>query len=542
MLYTLKSLSSAWGRICSSAVFPYISLLIWMLPLLLFSSGENSLMAHDEGLYAWRSRQMFDSGDWVAPWGNVHHKTPGLYWIIASSYNLLGISEFSTRIPNMIIAILSLLLIYEIGKIILGNKLAWLAGAILSVEFLWLQYCRLGNPDIPMIFLVFLAIFSFIKAELHPKHRYFWTFIAGLSLGLGFLVRSFMIFLPIVALLPYLIIQHRRHRHLTNPVLYLGLVVGFLPTFGWLYFNWLRFGNDSFEALFKFVFQLGSHERGGNGAIFYIWNIPLKAFPWFFFSILGLAIVIRRPIPRYQLILVGFPLVLFTELSIFSTRLSHYSLCLYPFIAWFSAVALDWLGRIYTIGFTQRKSTLKKAYLPRNLSYICGTLSILLVVASIVALAWGRNEIRKYAIIGLIVGLSWLILPLIWICRYHFGQKFLTFRYWIAGWLIPCWLALAVTGSLGLFSDYNPIYRTFFQQPAIASILQTHPICFVQVGGKNAVLLNFYTPIRGQRVDTISQLPAFSYAWIYTKQPPDLSTPHRILGKVQNYQLIQVLP
>ncbi|QLE57652.1 glycosyltransferase family 39 protein [Nostoc sp. TCL26-01] len=538
MLYKLQSFLSIWQQISLSKAFPYISLLVWMLPLLLLSSGDSSLMAHDEGLYAWRARQMFDSGDWIAPWGNAHHKTPGPYWLIAIFYQLLGISEFSTRLPSMIAGIFCLLLVYEIGKNILDQKLAWVAAAILSVEFLWLQYCRLGTPDVPMILLILLAIYALLKAEENPQSQYFWLFITGLSLGLGFLVRSFMIVLPIVALLPYLIGEHRRHHHLTNPCLYLGLVVGLMPTFVWLWFNWQRYGNNSVAALSGFVFQLGSEEREGNGIFFYVWNVPLKAFPWSFFSLFGLFLVMIRPIPRYQLILVGFPLVLFAELSIFSTRLSHYSLCLYPFIALLAAVALDWLSRVYRIGYAKKKPLLKKENIPRYLSYGFGVLGILLLLASIVVFAWGE---RKYAILGLIVGLSWLILPTVWISRDYFGYKFLTARYWLAGWLIPCWLALAAAGGLGLLSDYNPKYRTFLQQPAIASILKTHPINFVKVEGKNAVLLKFYTPIRGQQVETMTQLPASSYAWIDKKTTSELLRPHQIIGEIQDYKLIQVL-
>ncbi|MBE9052879.1 glycosyltransferase family 39 protein [Nostocales cyanobacterium LEGE 11386] len=543
MIYKLHFLQPVWRQIRLSAVFPHISLLVWLLPLLLFNSGDNSLMAHDEGLYARRSRVMFESGDWIAPWGTVHHKTPGPYWLIGISYQLFGISETSVRLPSMITGILSILLIYEIGKILLNKKLAWLAAAILSVQFLWLQYCRLGTPDVPMIFLVLLAILSFLKAELYPKYRYFWSFIAGLSLGLGFLVRSFMIFLPIMALSPYLIWEHRRHRHLINPTLYLGFVVGLIPTFGWLWLSWLRYGNDSYQELLRFVFQLGSSERGGNGVIFYFWNVPVKAFPWFFFSLFGLILAWRRPLPRYHLILVGFPLVLFAELSLFSTRLSHYSLCLYPFIALLAAVGLDCLGRIYRDGEMGERKTLINHHfrkIPRYLSYGLGLLGILLVLGGIVAFVWGDVDIRKYATVGLIMGLGWLILPVVWISHHHFQQKFFTARYWLAGWLIPCWLALAAAGSLGLLGDYNPDIKTFIQQPAIASILQTHPIYFVQVGGKTGVLLNFYTPVHGEQVESISELPASSYAWISANQAGELTTSHRVLGTVQQHQLIQL--
>ncbi|MBN4005218.1 glycosyltransferase family 39 protein [Nostoc sp. LPT] len=552
MFHKLHFWQHIWRKSRLVESLPYLSLFLWMLPLLLFTSGHNSLMAHDEALYASRARLMFDSGNWITSWERAHHKTPGSYWLIASFYKLFGISDISARLPSMIASIFSLWLVYEIGKIMLGKKLAWLATAILSVEFLWLQYSRLSTPDVPIIFLVLLAIFCLIKTELHPKHHYFWSFLAGLSLGLGFLVRSFMIFLPIIALLPYLIWEHHRHRHLTNPILYLGFFVGLIPTGIWLWLSWLHYGNQSFEELLKFVVQLGSEDREHNGPLFYVWNIPLKAFPWAFFGLLGLFLTVRRPIPLYQLILVGFPLVLFVELSVFSTRLPHYSLCLYPFIALLASVGLSWLGNIYQTGIHPqfplqkgKKNILNffaRNNLSRNLSYGFGGFGVFLVIASTVAISYAGSDIRKYATIGLAMGLGWLILPVVWISRYHFGKKFLTARYWIAGWLITCWLTLATMGSIGLLSDYNPVLRTFLQQSAIASIIQSHPIYLVQIDQKIQVLLNFYLSIRPQAVVSISQVPALSYALIYTDQSPKLSRTHHVLGTVKEYQLIQVLP
>ncbi|MEH2056570.1 MAG: glycosyltransferase family 39 protein [Nostoc sp.] len=552
MFYKLHFLQHICRKIRLVGLLPYLSLLAWILPLLLFTSGHDSLMAHDEALYAWRARLMFDSGNWITPWERAHHKTPGPYWLIASFYKLFGMSDMSARIPSMIAGIFCLWLVYKIAKIMLEKKLAWLAAAILSVEFLWLQYSRLSTPDVPMIFLVLLAIWSLMKTELHPKYRYFWSFLAGLSLGLGFLVRSFMIFLPIIALLPYLIWEHRRHRHLSNPILYLGFFVGLIPTCVWLWLSWLHYGNHSFEELIKFVVHLGFEDQNNNGRLFYVWNIPLKAFPWAFFGILGLVLTLHRPIPRYHLILVGFPLVLFVELSLFSTRFPHYSLCLYPFIALFASVGLNWLGNIYNTGippqFPVQKSKknilnlFAKKNLPRNLSYGFGGLGVVVVIASIGVLGWGASDIRKYATIGLAMGLGWLILPVVWISRYHFGKKFLTARYWIAGWLIPCWLALAAMGSIGLLGDYNPILKTFLQQSAIAPILQSHLIYYVEIDQKTEILLDLYLSIHPQRVVSISQIPPLSYALIYTDQSPNLSRPHRLVGRVEEYQLIQVLP
>ncbi|KAF3887044.1 MULTISPECIES: ArnT family glycosyltransferase [Nostocales] len=547
---------------------PYISLLIWTLPLLFLNSGQDSLMAHDEGLYAWRSRFMLESGDWIHPWSTPHHKTPGPYWLIASAYTLFGIHETSVRLPSAIAGILSVLLLYEIGKILLGKKVAWLAAAILSVEFLWLQYSRLGTPDVPTIFLVLLAIWSFLKAELHPRSRFSWSFLAGLSFGLGFLVRSFMIVLPIVALLPYLIWEHRRHRHLSNPMLYLGFTVGLIPTGIWLWLNFQHYGKNSFVELINFVINLSSGERNNNGLEFYFWNLPVRAFPWFFVSLLGLGVVMRRPVPRHHLILVGFPLTLLVELTLFPTRLPHYSLALYPFIALLAAVGLNWLGKGYTNfrlvtepdkgtrqttqrippspslplpPYPQRGPRVPPSSLARNLSYTFGGLGVVLLIAGVVAFTIGDAEVRKYAAMVLVLGMGWLILPAIWIARYHYGQKYFTVRYWIAGWLIPAWLTLAVAGSTGIIGDYNPDLKSFIRQPEIAQVLSSSPVHFVQTGGKIAVLLNFYTPHHGQKVQKVSELPAASYAWIPTKNMTSVSQPYRILGTVQKVNLIQLL-
>ncbi len=585
--------------------FPYLSLLIWMLPLLLLGISNNSLMAHDEGLYAWRSRFMYDSGDWINPWGTPHHKTPGFYWSIAVFYSLFGISEISVRLPSTIAGILSVLLVYEIGKILLNKKVAWLAAAILSVEFLWLQYSRLGTPDVSMVFLVLLGILSLLKAELNPQHRYIWGLISGFSFSLGFLFRSFMIFLPIVALSPYLILQHRRHNHLANPMLYVGFLLGLAPTMIWLRLSYLRFGGDSFAKLINFVTKLNSSERHNNNWIYYFWNVPIIAFPWSLFSLFGTGLLIRELLSKYNYqserysdsnsirdsyaisfehtsltntlsnrtiekeklkyfkslnyfsLIIGFPLIFLLEISIFSTRTSHYSLCLYPFIALLAAVALSWLGEIWNQQNQEFKikniPLFSKLYLHplyisstrilQTLNYTFGTLGIILLLTGTIVffISDSDGEIRNYAIIGLVLGLGWLNLPLIWIARCRFGKNIITARYWIGAWLISAWLSLAVTGSLGLLSNYNPDFQAFLQQPEINQTLKNHPINFVNVGGKTGVLINFYTPKHGKRININEvEILASGYAWIPQKQASEISQPYRVIGEVQKYQLIKL--
>ncbi len=521
------------------ATLPYLSLLVWLIPLLVFNSQQQSLIAHDEGIYAWRARWIVEQGDWLNP-AIIHYgKTPGIYWLIASSFALFGISEITARLPSMIFSVISALLIYEIGKTTINKQVGWLAAAILSVEFFWLQYSRMSVPDIPLASFVLLAIWCLLKAELQPKNCSIWGFGVGLSFGLGFLIRSYMIFLPMLALMPYLIWEHRRHRHLTNPAIYIGLLLGLIPTIYWLFTSWAYYKTTKFAEMFDFIVHLNSEERNGNSIFYYVWNIPAKAFPWAFMGLLGLKVALDNPIPRYQLIIVGFPIILFIEISLFSTRIPHYALSLYPFIALLAAVALDWLGKVYQNKLDPNKN------IPPMLSYVIGGLSCLLLIASLIVLTGVAipvsTEIKNYGAIALTLGLGWLTVPLVWLGYHKFGQEFLTAKYWIAAWLLAPWLALSVAGINGFLGDYNPEVKAFLHQPNIASVVQNHPIDFVEGGGKTGVLLRFYTPHLGKETVNLSDLPKASYVWVKSEIARKSNLSYNAIGTIREMELVQLI-
>ena len=66
-----------------------ISILILFVFMSLLWSDSQSLIAHDEGLYARRAKLIYESGDWLSPFASPHHKTVGSYWAIAASLKLL---------------------------------------------------------------------------------------------------------------------------------------------------------------------------------------------------------------------------------------------------------------------------------------------------------------------------------------------------------------------------------------------------------------------------------------------------------------------
>jgi len=70
-----------------------LSLLIFIVFISFVWPDTQSLIAHDEGLYARRAKLISDSGDWRSPFADPHNKTVGSYWASAISLKIVGISD-----------------------------------------------------------------------------------------------------------------------------------------------------------------------------------------------------------------------------------------------------------------------------------------------------------------------------------------------------------------------------------------------------------------------------------------------------------------
>ena len=97
-------------------VFFFISILLLVSFCSIFFIENHSLVAHDESLYANRAKLIIDSNNWFTPFEKAHHKTIGSYWLIALSFKIFGINEFSARLPSYIFSILSSFVLFKIIK------------------------------------------------------------------------------------------------------------------------------------------------------------------------------------------------------------------------------------------------------------------------------------------------------------------------------------------------------------------------------------------------------------------------------------------
>ena len=523
------------------SIRPYLLLLLCLLPLLFFPHSEQSLIAHDEGLYATRARLMLDSGNWIHPWTTPHHKTPGHYWITAISMAIFGVNETAVRLPSKILSLTSLLLLFSLGQKLLTKQAAFLATIILGCSFLWFQYSHLGGPDLLFITLNLFTLFALLQAEEWTEKRSYWQFAAGLCFSLNFLVRSLMAVLSLLALSPYLFGGNHRHRHLNSKSLYGGIMIGLIPVGIWLLAIKQGLGLAAWSSLVRFVLQLGSEERDGNGITYYLGNIVLNMFPWALFSLQGAWIVWKQYKRGSQdLVLLGAPIVLLITLSLFSTRIPHYALIIYPYLALLAGLALAELSQVSTYWDNRRIIKIINIIM-------LGLGGILFLGAcalwfNLLPLAENIPS-RLYALLAISLGLPWLLGG--WDGLRHPAQVLikslnLALSRWIIGLLLGFWLMLIVS-TQGLIGNANPDVKSFVSRPEIEQLLQTQTIYLVSLPDKMSTLLRFYTPhfVKLEEL-TVEAIPVPAYVWITSNNLASTQQPYRVIGTLRDLSLIEI--
>jgi 4-amino-4-deoxy-L-arabinose transferase-like glycosyltransferase len=526
----------------------YLTLLLWVVPLVFMQSSGQSLMAHDEGIYAIQAKSIVTTGDWLAPqWGEQvsFDRTIGIQWLIALCYQFFGINEMAVRLPSQLAFIGSVLLVYRIGQLIFQQRdVAWLGAAVFGVMPIAVQYGRLGTQDTVLVLLELVAAWAILESE-HWGRRSL-LLLAGAAFGWAFMIKGFMTIPAAIAFLPYLVLQHRQHRHLFNPWLYVGLVVGCLPVVGWLWAATLRYGMQPLNELVFKLFYLSENVNYDAGPFYYLWNIPANGFPWVFFAIAGIGLSLKNIhchnlIKRHWGLILGFPLALFFQLMLFKTRTHYYPLQLLPWLSLFAAIALHHLIQLYR---QQRSSQLLTL-----ISSLFGGLGLLLVVAGVLGLSdhlpklpgIEREEIVRVAWVSLVLGGGWAMVLWHWLMRSRVWI-FRSAKRWLISLLAPAWLALALLGLTGLWGDYTPALKAALADPKIAPIVQNQSIDFItdplqlyRGGRKRYLLLSYYTPYNGRH---FRQWQPVDIAWVDPNLAAQRPHGYEVLAEYYGWELV----
>ncbi len=326
---------------------------ILFLSYLLFL-GSYPLFDWDEINFAEAAREMLVSGNWLQVQINFQpfwEKPPLFFWLQAASMKIFGINEFAARFPNALFGLLTLLLLFQTGKILRGLQYGFLLVAFYGASFLPYIYFKSGIIDPVFNFFAFLAaaaIFLYEQAyylKIPSKQRdlilQFTPFIVGIGLGFSSLAKGTVnTGLLLVSYLIYVAL-YKKFKLPWKAVS--KAIISYLVTISlWLVPEILTNGTWFIEKFLVYQIELFTQPVAGHGQPFYYHFIVLLlgCFPMVAFFIQGLFHRTTSPAQKH---LKGFMFIWFavilTVFSISTTKIVHYSSMTYiPMVfiaAWF---------------------------------------------------------------------------------------------------------------------------------------------------------------------------------------------------------------
>ncbi|HRY97671.1 MAG TPA: glycosyltransferase family 39 protein [Bacteroidales bacterium] len=178
------------------------------------------------------------------------HKPPLFLWQIALSFKLFGISEFSLRIPNILMGALLVPVSMRTAQRLTDRMTAYLSGLMVltTVYFLEMVGGRqdMDHNDVAFLFYISLSIWSWTEYHHSGKRR--WALAAGAFAGLAILCK----WLP--GLLVYLgwgafLLMSRRFSLKENADLLRALGLTVLVALPWQVFSFWAYPEESVAAL-----------------------------------------------------------------------------------------------------------------------------------------------------------------------------------------------------------------------------------------------------------------------------------------------------
>lgn len=146
-------------------------------------------------------------------------KPPLSLWVMSLSVRLLGLSSWSLLLPQALMGVLTVFLLYKLVRARFGAATGLLAATLMAVTPVSTVMFRYNNPDALLILLMVGIAFSALKAIDREEPK--WIVLAGTLVGAGFLTKQ----LQIGLILPALIVTYLVFARTTWPKRFLHLTL-----------------------------------------------------------------------------------------------------------------------------------------------------------------------------------------------------------------------------------------------------------------------------------------------------------------------------
>ncbi len=336
-------------------------ILISLLGLILYVPflGSVHLFDWDEINFAESAREMLVTSNFLDVQINYEifwEKPPLFIWLQALSMRIFGVNEFAARLPNALVGIATLLVLFGIGKKLFNEKFGWIWLSSYALSVLSFLYFKSGIIDPLFNLFIFLGIYQFILFSQEDGSKWYRTGFSAFFIGLGILTKGpVALLLFLLTAFIYMIFRKKYKKFLDFKIIIWYITI--LSIVGGFWFI-LQYINGNAHILQDFIiYQIRlfqTKDAGHGGFLFYHFVIVLIGlFPISIWALSGMKTVVDESVARqnfhfWMKILLWVVLILFT---IVKTKIVHYSSMAYFPVTFFGSYFLYyWLDdrKIFT--------------------------------------------------------------------------------------------------------------------------------------------------------------------------------------------------
>lgn len=340
---------------------------LFLLIILVYMVGAFvDVMDVDSGQYASMAREMIASGNWMhftdrgIPYLD---KPPFIFWISGLSYVLLGISNFSFKLPAILCSIAGIYATYRFANIYFNRQTGLLAAIILASSQAYFHFNNDVRTDVYLTNFIILGMWQ--MAEFIDNHKRFAWIFAFIFFGLSLLAKG-----PLGLMLPALAygvtwLITANWKNIFRWQWLAGIVVAFIvisPMLWGLYTQFdlqpeLEVNGKTNTSGLRFFFWEQSFGRltGENvwkndtGPFFFVHNLLWSFLPWTIFLLIALVSAFTEILRKRKsankereglMICIAGSVLTFIALSASAYKLPHYIYVIFPLLA---VITADWI-------------------------------------------------------------------------------------------------------------------------------------------------------------------------------------------------------
>jgi outer membrane protein assembly factor BamB len=182
------------------------------------SLSAGPLWAADEKTYSQMAYHMFRSGDYLLPWiygepAIWAGKPPLLMWLMSLAYQVFGINNFAARIWSALFGVLSLVVVFHLGRKLYNPQVGLLSVVVLGTFTTFYAFATHAMTDGPLVFFILASVYFVLLSEEKPNTKRY-AVLSGLFFGLALMTKQIEALLIPIIIIAYLAVTKRSLRFL----------------------------------------------------------------------------------------------------------------------------------------------------------------------------------------------------------------------------------------------------------------------------------------------------------------------------------------